>query len=159
MTIRAALAPATALVSAAVYAAPAQAVSAEPPRTEVVEQPFYVDSGDRCARGSAEGVLIWRPLLNPNRADVVGEVVDDSTNPACGDDGRYTVVTFTPYSYESDAAEWRQVDNGTLEYKMPVDGNSTEAYIEQMIIQVCRVSRLPGPPPYCGTARVYPSPL
>jgi hypothetical protein len=138
-----------AAVPAAAYATPAQAA--------VVEQPFYADSGDGCPRGYAQGVLVWRTDGDVVHVDAVGEVVDraDPKNPACGDDGRYTVATITVYEdVVPGGLESRTVDNGSLGFNMPIDGNTHEAYFDRVVVVVCRASTQPLPA-YCGTPQEY----
>jgi hypothetical protein len=56
-----------------------------------------------------------------------------------------------------------RVDQRSLQ----VDNNSREAPftltaikpIEAVVVQVCRRTRLPGPPVYCGTAQTYHAPV
>lgn len=126
-----------------------------------VPQPFAANSGDACRMGAAKGTIVWH--LAPasravdGRATVLDRPVPNDPGPGCGDDGRYTVLTLTAY------VAGVRVDQQSLR----VDNNSREAPftltatkpIEAVSVQVCRLTRLPGPPVYCGIAQTYPAPL
>jgi hypothetical protein len=125
----------------------------------VLEQPFYVDSGDKCPRGYTEGLLVWDP--DEDYVDVVGDVVDraDPEDSTCGDDGMYTVATFTIYELGiPEVVQKREADNSELRFAMPVDGNTTEEFLDPVTIQVCRVSPVPAKS-YCGKPQQFKAAL
>jgi hypothetical protein len=126
----------------------------------VVRQPFAADSGDRCRMGVASGDLGWHTdarLLVEVSGVVVDRPLPTSSDTVCGNDGRYTVATFTA-SINGVVVDTGTVraDNGRQEVALLLSGSRP---IDLVVVEVCRVSRLPGPPTLCGTPQRYQRPI
>jgi hypothetical protein len=132
------------------------AAAAQPPVSDpVVTAPFAADSGDACKLGATRGTLGWH--IGQRQVDVRGTVVDRGPGLPCGDDGRYTTATFTAYTGDVRVGPpvVRKVDNGRLGFGFPI---TSARGVSTVVVQVCRHSRLPGPPDYCGTPHVNRAP-
>jgi hypothetical protein len=126
----------------------------------VVSLPFAADSGDRCRMGAASGRLGWHTdgrLLVEVSGVVVDRPLPASSDTVCSDDGRYTVATFTA-SINGVVVDTGTVraDNGRQEVALSLSGSRV---IDLVVVEVCRVSRLPGPPTVCGTPQRYQRPI
>jgi hypothetical protein len=133
----------------------------------IVAQPFHADSanpsvGDTCPRGATDGTLGWL-FGAPPTVYVTGTALDHplpgDTSAACGEDGRFTTVTFTAYAGGARVATGVQkVDNGRRAFP---DGFSLRAAqpITLVTVQVCRTTLDPAPITYCGQLRKYSRPV
>ena len=126
-----------------------------------VPQAFAAHSGDSCRMGVAKGTIVWH--LPPDGRTVDGNVtvvdrpVPDDPGPGCGDDGRYSILTMTAFVGTTQVD--RQVfaaDNDSRESRLRLTATRS---IETVVVQVCRSTRLPDPPVYCGIAQSYHSPV
>ncbi len=136
-----------------------QAVAAAPATD--VPQPFTAHSGDVCRMGVAKGTIVWH--LPPAGRTVDGRVtvVDrpDPSNPGpgCTDDGRYTTLVVTALVDRTRVDQQTfPVDNGTRESPLRL---TAARPIEAIVVLVCRSSRAPGPPTYCGAAQTLHAPV
>jgi hypothetical protein len=137
----------------------AQAATRAPVADVIVTQPFLAHSGDACMMGFTRGTLGWYP--GPLRVDIVGTVADrplpSEPTTACGEDGRYSVATFTAFATNGGQASVAvRADNGQRAFSVPLRATTR---IELIVVQVCRHSPLPGPASYCGPAQRYLAPL
>ncbi len=151
-----------ALVPIIATAVPAAAAPAAP--APVVQ--FYADSGDACVAGYTRGLLGWEVAEPPSYRVTVavrGGVVDRPTpnDPrACPADPRYTVATFTAYVGRTEVdSQARRVDNGSLTFGFTLGVNSNVLTVDRVVVQVCRLSLLPGPYDYCGAPVDYRAPV
>ncbi len=145
------------LVSAALtggFARPATAAADVP-------QPFTAHSGDVCRMGVAKGTIVWH--LPPTNRSVDGQVtvVDrpdpNNPGPGCTDDGRYTTLVVTALAGRAPVDQQTvAVDNGARDARLAL---SAARPIETIVVQVCRSTRLPGPPTYCGAVQSFPAPV
>jgi hypothetical protein len=126
-----------------------------------VPQPFTAHSGDVCRMGVAKGTIVWH--LPPDGRSVDGSVtvVDrpdpHNPGPGCTDDGRYTTLVVTALADRIRVDQQTiAVDNGTREARL---GLGAAVPIETIVVQVCRSTRVPGPPTYCGVAQSFPAPV
>lgn len=127
--------------------------------------PFAADSGDQCRYGSTRGSLDWRLAGTPPRAvavDVRGTLTDrpvpTDPGPACPDDRRFSIATFTVYAGNVVVdREAQRADNNVVSFGFVLGSNSTVARIDRLVIQVCRHSSTL-PPSYCGRAVEYRAP-
>jgi hypothetical protein len=155
--IRAAGALLVATVLAGGFGSPAEAAGA----TASVTQSFTAHSGDACRMGVAKGTTVWH--LPPAGRSVDGEVtvVDrpdpHNPGPGCPDDGRYTTLVVTAFAARTQVDQQTfAVDNGTREARL---GLRAAVPIETVVVRVCRSTRLPGPPTYCGPEQSIPAPV
>jgi len=87
-----------------------------------------------------EGVLVDRPLRD-----------DPDT---CSDDGRVARATFTAYAGTMVVdTEVQRADNERRELSFEL---SASRPISRVVVQVCRISPLPGSPVRCGSLQSYP---
>jgi hypothetical protein len=126
----------------------------------IVTQPFSADSGDACRMGQTRGKLGWhtdtRRVVEVNGV-MVDRPVPGDADTRCGNDGRYSVVTFTGFSRGTVVTRGTQrVDNGQRDIRL---GLVAERPIDLVLVQVCRPSTLPGPADVCGPAQRYPAPI
>lgn len=163
-----ATAVAVAVIGPAAPGAAARSAPAAPaaPPAVVVPQSFAADSGDNCRYGATRGTLGWVFGAPPSyrvtvavRGTVVDRPTPDDTR-VCPGDRRYTIATFTAYAgrleVDSDA---RRVDDGSLAFEFTLGLNSNLITIDRVVVQVCRISLLPGPYDYCGTPQEYRVPI
>ncbi len=129
----------------------------------VVVQPFAADSGDVCPMGFTKGTIAWQvgPANVGRVVDLKGIVADRplpaDPSGACGEDARFTTATFTAYARGSAVdSESQQADNGQRAFSASL---TSAAGIDLLVVQVCRHSRLPGPPDTCGKPQVYHAPV
>jgi hypothetical protein len=148
------------LVSAILTASLTQPAVAAEAATDV-PQAFTAHSGDSCRMGVANGTIVWH--LPPDGRTVDGNVavvdrpVPDDPAPGCGDDGRYTILLMTAFVGNTQVDQQRfAADNGSRESTLRLTATRS---IETVVVKVCRSTRLPGPPTYCGTAQSYHSPV
>jgi hypothetical protein len=126
-----------------------------------VPQPFAVHSGDACRMGVAKGTVVWH--LPPGgrsvdgRASIVDRPVPGSPVRECGDDGRHTVLVVTARAggHVLDRVGLA-ADNGEVESVFALSGSVP---VEELVVQVCRPSRLPGPPTVCGQPQTLHAPV
>jgi hypothetical protein len=158
------LAAAAGLVITAAAPASAAATAAD----TVVEQTFAADSGDACPHGRTKGVLGWHlPPLGggPTVADVTGVLLDqpvsgDVSIPECGDDFRFSVVTFTALAGGRTVdTESARVDNGTVRFAFRLGADVRPVPIDTVVVVVCRVNLDPAPFTFCGAKQVYRAPI
>jgi hypothetical protein len=139
------------------FAHPAMAAEA----AAAVPQPFTAHSGDTCRMGTAKGTIVWHLPPAGRRVDGQVTVVDrpdpNNPGPGCTDDGRYTTLVVTALAGHVPVDQQTvAVDNGTREAKL---GLSAARPIETVVVKVCRSTRPPGPPTYCGAAQSFPAPV
>jgi hypothetical protein len=142
-------------VTAGFVMAPVAAQAAAP----TAETPFAADSGESCPLGDTAGVFGW-DLFPPGLfsiVDVKGRLIDRPAKGEtdCGSDVRYSVATFTAYVDKTvvDTQE-AQIDDGVLDIGFQL--TSRGRAINLVVVQVCRISLLPGPFDYCGKAQEFP---
>jgi hypothetical protein len=126
-----------------------------------VLQPFAAHSGDTCRMGGANGTIVWH--LPPGgrtvdgRANVVDRPLPSVPVRECGEDGRYTVLLVTARAGGASVERAMvTVDNGEREAEFAL---SAGVPIEELVVQVCRPSRVPGPPVLCGAAQTFHAPV
>ena len=126
-----------------------------------VLQPFAAHSGDACRMGVAKGTIVWHLPPGGRSVDGRANVVDRPTlgvpERECEEDGRYTALLVTARAGgEAVDRAMLTADNGeraaafTLSARVPV---------EELVVQVCRPSRVPGPPVLCGAVQTFRAPL
>ncbi len=152
---------AAALLTAALIAtAPAKASTDD----VIIGQPFAADStnrqaGDTCPMGATRGTLGWHP--GARTVEVTGTIADHplpgDTDLACGEDGRFTTVTFAAYSAGGARKDTKsqKADNG--QQRISTSLNATEPIV-LVTVQVCRTTLDPAPFTYCGALQKYPVP-
>jgi len=157
---------ATGLASSASAQAAAPGQQAVAPGT-VVRQPFAADSGDACRYGVVKGQLGWHigPVTSrPTVVDVDGTLVDrplpTDSDAACGDDGRYSIATFTAYAGSAGVARAAvRVDNGAQPVRFTLANTTSTAGITLVVVQVCRPPLVGLRPVYCGAKQEYRAPV
>jgi hypothetical protein len=126
----------------------------------IIRQAFAADSGDACPMGSVAGTIGWH-LTAPPDIDVQGTVVDHplpkDTNPACTEDHRHTVVTFTLYVQNTAVlTKTERADNAEQPFAFLAGAAQP---FDTVVVQVCRASRQQAPPyDYCGAIKKYHRP-
>jgi hypothetical protein len=143
------------LVAGAVQSAHADAAPGD------VLQPFAAHSGDACRMGVAKGTIVWH--LPPGgrsvdgRANVVDQPLVGVPERECGEDGRYTALLVTARAGgEAVDRAMLTADNGEREGAFTL---TARVSVEEIVVQVCRPSRAPGPPVLCGAAQTFRAPL
>ncbi len=141
-------------LAAMLFGGATTAAAAEGP--VILPPTFAPDPGDGCPMGYTKGTLSW--LLGPNPAvGVDGVALDrpltDEIIVGCGEDRRFTVVTFTAYS-RTGAREGAvvRVDNGMRDFTFTLSPAGGAAVLT---VQVCRHSVLTGKLEYCGELKKY----
>ena len=148
------------LVTALLAAGITQPASASAASGDVT-QAFVADSGDACRMGVATGTIVWHLPPGGRAVDGLAGVLDrpvsDDDPQNCADDGRYTILMLTArVAGKVVDREAVEVDNGQRRSSFTL---TAAVPIEEVVVQVCRRGRLPGPAPYCGVAQTYRAPL
>jgi hypothetical protein len=126
-----------------------------------VLQPFAAHSGDACRMGVAKGTFVWH--LPPadrsvdGRASVMDRPLLGVPERECGEDERYTVLLVTAKAGgEVVDRVSLTADNGEREAAFTL---TARVPVEELVVQVCRPSRVPGPPVLCGAAQTFHAPV
>jgi hypothetical protein len=152
------------LALAAVGVGTATAYAGTSPNS-VVEQPFAADSGDACKYGATRGTIFWTlgPFVTPAPVGVKGTLIDRplSDMPSvCGNDGRFSVVTFTAYAGTVKVDEQLvRADNQLVDYQFRLVNETSTAPISHLVVVVCRHFPAPGPAVYCGPRQLFRAPV
>jgi hypothetical protein len=147
-------------VAAMLAAGAAQAAFAGAAPSGVL-QPFAAHSGDSCRMGVAKGTIVWHLPPGGRVVDGRATVVDQPSlgvpERECGEDGRYTALLLTARSGgEAVDRAMLTADNGEREAAFTL---TAKVPVEELVVQVCRPSRVPGPPVLCGAAQTFSAPL
>jgi hypothetical protein len=130
-----------------------------------IQVPFAADSGDACKYGVTKGVFVWTsgpldPIARPGRiVKASGVLVDEPKQPdpkACPGDFRYTIGIYTAYGRTTELGREKfAVDNGELQLRFVFDATKAAEPVDVIVVQVCRISLLPGPFDYCGEPQKF----
>lgn len=151
------------IATAAFAGGMAGSAAAEAPAGDViVSQPYAADSGDRCPMGVTRGKLGWH--VNGQRTvEIAGTVLDlplpSDPGTGCGEDGRFTVATFTAFSRYVPIpldTERQAVNNGTRDFRAQL---TSPRQIDFVVVQVCRRSLFGAPAEVCGAPKRFPAPV
>jgi hypothetical protein len=126
-----------------------------------VLQPFAAHSGDSCRMGVAKGTIVWHLPPGGRSVDGKATVVDRPSvgipERECGEDGRYTALLLTARAGgEAVDRAMLTADNGEREAAFEL---TARVPVDELVVQVCRPSRVPGPPVLCGEAQTFRAPV
>jgi hypothetical protein len=111
--------------------------------------------------GVAKGTMLWHLPPGGRVVDGRATVVDQPSlgipRRECGEDGRYTALLLTARA-DGEAVDRAMLtaDNGEREAAFTL---TARVPVEELVVQVCRPSRVPGPPVLCGEAQTFRAPL
>ncbi len=132
----------------------------------IIAQSFRADSankaaGDTCPMGSTSGTLGWQPGLRTLVA-VSGTVADHplpgDTSTVCGEDGRFSTVTFAAWSAAGVRLDTKSQTADNSQQRVSTYLKAAEA-IALVTVQVCRNPGETFPFSYCGPRKEYRAPV